>query len=138
MVHRAGYAASATLAGLAGLHVAWGVGASFPFTSRAALADAVVGTTEVPPPAACYSVAAALAMASGLAADVPLGSPRLRVAGRVGVAIVLGARGILGLSGRTDLVSPASASRRFRRLDRRLYSPLCLLLGTAVALSASG
>ena len=135
MVSRSGYAASVGLAGIAGLHIAWGLGASFPFGSRSELADAVVGAAVVPPPAACHAVAAALAVASGLCADLPVGSARLRRVGRMGVATLLAARGLMGLVGRTDLVSPGSSSPRFRRLDRRFYAPLCLFLslGTATA-----
>jgi hypothetical protein len=44
------------------------------------------------------------------------------------VVAVLAGRGALGLAGRTRLVSPTSTSARFARLDRRVYSPLCLAL----------
>jgi hypothetical protein len=40
------------------------------------------------------------------------------------------------MAGRTDLVSPGSISPRFRRLDRRYYSPLCLALAMAAGSSA--
>ena len=133
MARPTGYAASVVLAGIAGLHVAWGRRSSFPFESRSALADVVVGARHVPPPAACYAVAAALAVASGLSADLPVGSPSLRRAGRTGVAVVLAVRGLIGLVGRTDLMSPGSSLPRFRRLDRRVYAPLCLLLSAGVA-----
>jgi hypothetical protein len=43
---------------------------------------------------------------------------------------------MLGLAGRTRLVSPSSASPRFIRLDRRVYSPLCLALAGLTALPA--
>jgi hypothetical protein len=117
-----------TLLGLAALHVAWGAGSSVPFDNRDDLADAVVGTTAVPPPAACYTVAGALMAAGALVLGLPAGRPALRRAGLLGVTTVLGSRGLLGLAGRTDLASPGSTSLRFRRLDRRLYSPLCLAL----------
>ena len=51
-------------------------------------------------------------------------------------ADALAVRGLLGLAGRTDIVSPGSSSSRFRELDRRLYSPLCLALA-ALALPAA-
>lgn len=135
MVHRSGYATAAALVGVATLHSAWGFGAAFPFASQDALADAVVGGPHVPPPLACHAVAAALVVAGGLAADLPVGSSGARKLGRAVVAVALGARGGLGLAGVTDFVSPGSTSPRFRKLDRRLYSPLCLLLsaGTATA-----
>ncbi len=47
-------------------------------------------------------------------------------------------RGALGLAGRTDIVSPGSVSERFRRLDRRCYSPLCLALAALAVPAVSG
>jgi hypothetical protein len=32
------------------------------------------------------------------------------------------------MAGRTDLLAPGSSSERFRSLDRRVYSPICLTL----------
>jgi len=119
---------SATLAGIAAVHVAWGLGSSVPFASRAQLADAVVGSQAVPSPNACYAVAAALFAASALVSDVPVGPRRLRRLGRVVVGGTLGVRGFAGLCGRTDVLSPGSTSPRFRRLDRQIYSPLCVAL----------
>ena len=119
---------SATLAAIGALHLAWGKGSSFPFRSHADLADAVVGSRAVPSPAACRTVAAALFVASALVADLPIGPRRARTAGRVGVATVLATRGFVGMSGRTDVLSPGSSSPKFRRRDRRYYSPLCLAL----------
>jgi hypothetical protein len=127
--------AAAALGGLAVLHAAWGLGAAWPFDDRQALADAVIGRDEVPPPAACWAVAAALGTAAVLVAGRPRRVPRVRRAAVAAVAAVLSGRGLLGLAGRTDTVSPGSSSPRFRRLDRRVYSPLCLALA---ALSVSG
>jgi hypothetical protein len=123
---------AATLAAIAGLHVAWGRGSPFPFSDRDQLADAVVGTRRVPSPSACYAVAGALGAAAGLVQGVPTLPHELRRLGLLGVAGVLGLRGVLGLAGRTDLVSPGSDSGRFRRLDRRLYAPLCVALALGV------
>jgi Protein of unknown function (DUF3995) len=133
MTRWSGYATSIGLAGIAGLHIAWGRGSSFPFDNRSALADAVIGSPVVPAPAACHTVAAALAVASALTADLPLGSRSLRRAGRMSVATVLAVRGLIGLVGRTHLVSPGTSSLRFRRLDRRFYAPLCLILSAGAA-----
>ncbi len=126
---------AATLCSLAGLHVAWGLGSSFPFSARDDLSEAVIGRGSVPSPAACFAVAGALTIAGALVADVP-GLPRgIQRAGVTGVAAVLASRAALGFAGRTDLASPGSVSTRFRRLDRRVYSPLCLALA-AGALSS--
>ena len=117
-----------TLLGLAGLHVAWGRGSSFPFAGHDDLSEAVIGRRNVPSPGACFAVAGALTIAAALVADVP-GLPRgVQRVGVTGVAAVLATRAGLGVSGRTDLAAPGSVSTRFRRLDRRVYSPLCLAL----------
>jgi hypothetical protein len=114
----------------AGLHVAWGRGSSFPFSTRDELADAVVGTPRVPGPAACHAVAGALAAAAALVEGAPAPTSHLRRIGLLGVAGLLALRGGLGLAGHTDLLAPGSVSERFRRLDRRVYAPLCLALST--------
>jgi Protein of unknown function (DUF3995) len=121
------------LAGIGGVHVAWGFGSSFPFESHAELADAVIGADAVPPPSACHAVGLALFMASSLVADVPIVPRRLRPIGRRVFAAMLGVRGLVGVFGRTELLSPGSASARFRSLDRRFYSPLCLVLAAGAA-----
>lgn len=129
-------ATAGVLAALSALHLAWGLGSSIPFRSRDELADAVVGTSVVPPPRACFAVAGALAAGAALAAPVAptaLGvrRPALRV-----MAGVFGLRGALGLLGRTEVVSPGSNSERFLRLDRRLYAPLCLALSLGALVAA--
>lgn len=124
-----------TLLTLAALHAAWGCGSAAPFRSRDELADAVIGGRAVPGSASCFTVAAALGAGAALVADAPHVAVRLRRVGLLGLAGVLGLRGALGLIGRTDLVSPGSTSVRFRRLDRKIYSPLCVGLA-AGALAA--
>ncbi|MFI8433589.1 DUF3995 domain-containing protein [Streptomyces sp. NPDC079020] len=126
----------ATLTALAGLHVAWGLGSSWPLPDRESFADAVVGRPSPPGPKACFVVAGALGTAALLAAGRPRRTPALSRLGAAGVAGVLALRGAAGLSGRTDLLSPGSASARFRRLDRVAYSPLCLALAAATATAA--
>ena len=127
------YLTSAALAGIAGVHVAWGRGSSFPFGSHAELTDAVVGSPVVPSPAACNAVAVAVLAASALVVDAPIMPRPLRTTGRVVVAGVLGVRGVAGIAGRTDALVPGSVSPRFRRLDRRFYGPLCLALALGAA-----
>lgn len=138
MVVRRG-AASVASAGLfiaAALHAAWGAGTAWPFPDRAALADAVIGAAEVPGRGPCFAVSGALGAAGALTAGWPARYPGLRRAGIGTVAAVLAGRGFLGLAGLTPLVSPVSHSARFTRLDRRVYSPLCLALASLSALSA--
>jgi len=136
-MHRAGaVTASGGLLALAGLHAAWGAGAAWPFPDRSALADTVIGAAEVPAPGACYAVSGALTAAGVLVGGWPRGRPAMRRLGVGGVVAVLAGRGVLGLAGRTRLVSPPSVSARFTRLDRRVYSPMCLALAGLSALSA--
>ena len=114
--------------GLAGVHVIWAAGASWPLPDRASLSDAVIGHDHFPPPTACLAVAVVLAVGSALVAGRPAHPDRLQRIGAAGVVGGLAMRGLLGLAGLTHLVSPGSSSPRFRRLDRRFYAPLCLTL----------
>jgi hypothetical protein len=128
--------ASAALAALAGLHLLWATGSPWPLPDRAAFADAVMGHDALPSPAACVRVAAALATGSAFVAGRPRSACRAQRAGAVGVVSALLVRGVLGIAGRTDLVSPGSSSPRFRALDRKLYSPLCLTIAALAAPAA--
>ncbi len=125
-----------TLGAIAAAHVAWGRGSTWPYPTHDALADNVVGRPVVPSPAACNAVAGLLATAAVLVAGPPIGPPRVRAVGQAGVATVLGVRAAVGLAGRTDLVSPGSASPSFRRNDRRWFSPLCAALASGAARAA--
>jgi hypothetical protein len=88
----------------------------------------------MPSPGACFAVAAALGGAAAVVGGVGGDRPLARLA-RAGVATVLLARGVAGLTGTTSrfLRQPVG---RFTDLDRRLYGPLCIGLGTAAAVSA--
>ena len=119
---------AAILAALAALHVAWGSGSSFPFRNRDDLADAVVGSSTVPRPAACLAVAGALTAGAVLVAGVGPQPPCIRRPLLLGVSSTLGLRGLLGWAGKTETIAPGSNSERFVQLDRRIYSPLCIAL----------
>ena len=124
--------AGTALLAIAGLHVAWGRGSTWPHPDRDSFNDAVMGQQVPLSPPACYAVAAALTTASVLVSGQPVRLPLHRL-GAAGVVTVLTARGTLGVLGRTDLAVPGSVSPRFRQLDRRWFGPLCL---TLAALSA--
>jgi len=128
-------ATAGALATVAALHVAWGRGATFPFPDRDGLNGAVIGRRATPSPTACFAVAAALTVAAALVADAPRLPRHLQRVGVSGVAVVLATRAALGFAGRTDLASPGSVSTRFRRLDRRVYSPLCVALAAGAITS---
>jgi hypothetical protein len=122
-----------TLAALAGLHVAWGLGSSFPCADRHDLAEAVIGRGTVPGLLPCAGEAAALLAAASAVEDRPRWPGALRRLALVTVAGVLGCRGALGLAGKTDVMAPGSDGHRFRRLDRHFYAPLCLGLAAGAA-----
>lgn len=125
------------LAAIAALHVGWGTGSSFPFPDQDALADTVAGSRATPGPRDCFAVAGLLACAAGIVADVlPIGTTTRRT-GLLGIALVLGGRGALGITGRTGAIVPWTPSTRFVELDRRYYGPLCLLLAAGTVFSAS-
>jgi hypothetical protein len=126
MPARTTHLTAGVLAGVAVLHVAWGLGSAFPWIDRQDLAEAVVGRSTVPGPLPCAGVAVALLLAASAVEDRPRWPTPLRRLALVGVAGVLGLRGALGLAGRTSVIAPGSDGPRFRRLDRRLYAPLCL------------
>ena len=116
------------------MHVAWGRGSAFPYGSAAKLADNVVGSARVPRPAACYSVATALAGAAGLV--ITPSRSRLHRVALGAIAAVFGVRAAFGFAGRTDRLVAGSDSPAFRRNDRMLLSPLCALLAAGIARSA--
>ncbi|MFJ3787123.1 DUF3995 domain-containing protein [Kitasatospora sp. NPDC090091] len=141
-VKAAGAVVAGVLAGTGVLHTVWAV-SPWPLRTPEELADAVVGTGDgMPPAAACLAVAGALGAAAYLvgaeAGVLPAAGPaRVRRAGVWTVSAVMLARGAGGL-----LVSGlglGGSSARFRRLDVRYYSPLCLALGAgAGAVAVAG
>lgn len=118
----------ATLLALAALHAAWGLGSSFPFHERVELADAVIGRRSVPSSRACFVVASMLTAGSALVLNLVPMPKRMRTVALATMAAVLMIRSAAGFSSNTSRLSKGSDSQRFQRLDRRLYSPLFLLL----------
>jgi Protein of unknown function (DUF3995) len=124
------HAASTGFLALAGLHVVWATGSSWPLSDEGELLDEVVGRPggTAPSPVACLAVAGALTTAAALVSGRPRRRPWLSRAGSAGVVAAFATRGALGLAGRTDLLVKGSSSERFRARDRRLYGPICLTL----------
>ncbi len=120
-------ASSAGLLAIAGLHGVWATGSSWPVSDGDGLAQAAGGGRSHSA-AECLAVAGLLTAASSFVAGRPRRAPWLRRTGAGTVVAVLATRGAFGLAGRTDALVPGSSSARFRRLDRRYYSPLCLAL----------
>ena len=122
-------AATATgLGAIGALHVVWGRGSTFPFRHRDDLNDHVVGRQVSPSPAACNTVAGLLALAAVSVAVAGTGSSLVARVAAAGCGVVLGARAVLGFTGRTRLAVPGSTSPNFVRNDRRIYAPLCAAL----------
>ncbi|MFB7952324.1 MULTISPECIES: DUF3995 domain-containing protein [unclassified Streptomyces] len=138
-IERAARRVSVTaLTALAGAHVAWGLGSTWPLPDRETFSDVVAGRQEPPGPVPCFAVAGALGTAALLVAGRPRRRPALSRIGSAGVAGVLAVRGAAGLAGRTELLSPgAGGSPRFRRLDRIVYAPLCLALAASTAVATA-
>lgn len=126
---------SAVLVGIGALHFAWGRGSTFPFSDRAQLNDTVVGHDATPSPTACYAIAGLLGAAGALVAGLPSRQSWVRRLGVSVVAMVLAIRSVLGFTGKTELVSPGSASDKFKQMDKRVYAPLCMTLALGAARS---
>jgi hypothetical protein len=126
---------------IAALHVYWGIGGIWPGTDEKSCARAVVGFAGVeamPSAAAAFAVAAMIVVSALVAlalADVfasPFG--RIQLAGAGGfIALVFLGRGVAGF---TPIWRRLAPEVPFARLDMRYYSPLCLVLGTGIAVLA--
>ena len=125
------------LVAIAAIHLAWGLGMTWPGRDQQNLIDTVIGhpeATRLPGFAACVAVAVALLLAAAWAlwgvgliaiAEVGVLGVPLGVSGLVVLVVVFLGRGVA-----TYLPTPLSrAVEPFRTLDRRAYAPLCLLLG---------
>lgn len=127
----------AGLAGLAGLHVAWAAGWTWPAATRTDLAERVAGTSEFPSAPLTLAVAGALGTAALLVHRAAGGDDRRVVqAGARAVAAVFLLRAAGGWA--TDLAGGLETT--FQQLDAAIYSPLCLALGagTLRAVGAAG
>ena len=122
---------------IAALHAAWGLGWRWPSGSEIALARTVVGRTGItrmPSLASCLTVAALLAGASlwPLCASGLVTAPwprRLTQFAGLGLAAVYIGRGIAGY---LPAWRRRFSEQPFASLDRRIYSPLCVLIGAAI------
>ncbi|MGN6304874.1 MAG: DUF3995 domain-containing protein [Mesorhizobium sp.] len=127
------FALSAVLLLITAAHVYWGIGGIWPGSDGASCARAVVGFRGVdamPSSFACFAVAACLCFITlwPLALEGVFATP-FDHAGLAATAVMIGlaflARGILGFMPWWRRLAP---EQPFARLDRRFYSPLCLLI----------
>ena len=126
-----------TLSMIGMMHAAWATGSTFPFRTRRALADAVIGRDLTPGPLACGAVAGLLGTAAGVVLIADLRRDPLSRIAATAVAVVLAIRAAFGFAGRTASLVPGSESSRFQRLDRVVYAPTCALLAAGAANAAS-
>ena len=135
---------AAVLLAIAAVHLAWGLGMTWPGHDRQSLIDTVIGhpdVTRMPGFGLCLAVTLALVAAAFWSlwaaellplSDASVWGLSVRATGLwVLVAVFLG-RGIA-----TYVPSPlAAAVEPFRTLDRRVYAPLCVALGGGFLLLA--
>ncbi|HEY6726370.1 MAG TPA: DUF3995 domain-containing protein [Polyangiaceae bacterium] len=125
---------------LALLHVYWGLGGRWPGCDRAALAELVAGTRDMPSAIACHGVASMLSFGAllVLAATDVLTLPLPRSAVALGAWALVAALAFRGIGGFFEARwRPEIRSFRYHRWSLRLYSPLCLSLATLAALELS-
>ena len=112
-------------------HFLWAFGRTWPIRNEKLVAQTVVGLRDIqkmPPRLASFAVALATLTAGvfGLAlADHDSGGDWLNLVG-VALAAVFLARGVIGFTPWWAGITPEP---NFRLNDRRVYSPLCILLG---------
>lgn len=125
----------ATLLGVAGLHAHWGRGGVWPGHDPASLGRKVFPNPprHLPSPAACFAVAGALTFTTAALVTAHRPGPWQPLSQRICqlAAGTLLARGGLGFT----LPALTQANPEFRRLNRTIYSPLCLVLGSALLAS---
>ncbi len=132
---------------LAALHIYWGLGHAWPARDQDELARTVVGTAvpgSMPGMGACSMVAVALFVA-GLApvfargVEAAYSPPWLMTAAwlaTLGAGIIFALRGLFGFV--EHRVRPEIERLPYAVLNRRYYSPLCLLLSAAMFIAALG
>lgn len=128
-----GVVVAGALALVGALHGVW-ASTTWPLPDRESFARLVVGVPveQLPSPGLTAAVAGLLLVAAHLvgagAGAWPAVLPRWVT--RVGIGVVAGVLLLRGLGGLgADLFAASYAPEDFVRLDRILYSPLCILLG---------
>ena len=126
------------LTAIAGLHLAWAFGLTWPAPKGGSLAAYASGGRRAPGRALTIAVAAAIFAGAGviLAFRAPLVAPwgglaALAYAGLTAVFLLRGAAGYAPPIWRYAEGTP------FHRLNRLYYSPLCLLIGGGLVLNAT-
>lgn len=136
----------AVLVALAALHAWWGVGGRWPGHDERSLVELVVGRTRsmrMPSLVRCMLVAAALFAAAGLVAlegkviAVDFGMPAGALV-QVGYWIAGAVFALRGLAGYIPVIFAYAEGTPFALLNRRFYSPLCLLIAAGFVVTGTG
>lgn len=133
-----GLSLSTVLTGIGLIHVFWALGGVWPGADERSLARSVVGTSGVehmPPPGLALVVAALLfgaALVPLTWLDLMLGfvPPRLTAVALLALVLVFAVRGVAGY---TPWFRTSHPEEPFATLDKRFYSPLCLVLSAGFA-----
>ncbi len=139
MITLVAIAAALILMILAILHAAWGFGSTWPEEDSQSLARRVAGfkgIRQMPRPAACFFVAAVLAFAALIALTavhlLPTSYPHwLILTALSAIAAVFTLRGLIAYTPQWRERTPEEP---FASLDRRIYGPMCLIIGGALTL----
>jgi uncharacterized protein DUF3995 len=134
------------LVALAALHAWWGVGGLWPGRDERSLVELVIGRTRsmrMPSLVRCMLVASALFAAAGLVAlqtkviSVDFGTAGERLVA-TGFWIACAVFALRGLAGFIPRVFAYADGTPFASLNRRFYSPLCLLIAAGFAVTGTG
>lgn len=124
------------LTSLAFLHLIWAAGATFPFANQQALARSVVGRrgiTQLPSRSSVALLAVLLLLAAVAAylmgnhpADLPRAAKLMLAPAGLFIGGIFLLRSIVGVLPAFERAAP---EQPYLKLNRRLYSPLCALIG---------
>ncbi len=135
---------SAILAGIAGLHLYWALGGVWPATDRQSLSRMVVGDRNSPDAMPPTVIGLGAALAIGMTAFWPLLLSGLVVLPWMfdwsifwGGVLFAGVFLLRAMAGFASRLWRGRALEPFATLDRRYYSPLCLVLGIGYAVLLS-
>ena len=139
MAEFVGNSLAAALCAAALLYLLWTVGLTFPFANEQALARSIIGRrgiTRVPSRLSflyisvlLLAAAAAAFLMGGFSEHVPDAKPYLAPVGLL-LTLVFLARGIVGILPAFERAAP---EQPYLSLNRRIYSPLCALVGVGFA-----
>lgn len=120
------------------LHFAWAEKLWWPISDEKQLVRAVAGfpnANRMPPPFACLFVATALTVVAIMFLTMLIRPSPNRAIGMIlfGAAFIFLGRGSIGFTPFWPRVTP---EQPFRWLDLRIYSPLCLIIGSTVLLAS--